>query len=70
MYIDNIEAAYLVGRIRASADMAEAAVGRCAKQAHEELASRYKARLVALLRVGTIGASAPMPSVRHAQMAS
>jgi hypothetical protein len=70
MYIDNIEAAYLVGRIRASVDMAEAAVGLCAKHAHEELASRYKARLVALLRVGTIGASALTPAVRHAQMAS
>jgi hypothetical protein len=54
MYIDNIEATYLIGRVQDSRDRAIAAQGPCARHAHEELAERYAMRLASMLRTSAV----------------
>ena len=61
MYIDNIEATYLISRVRDSQDRAIAAQDTCARHAHEELAERYAMRLASLLRTSAVALPTMLP---------
>jgi hypothetical protein len=56
MFIDNIEASYLQTRLQGSLDMANAAMGPCARASHEGLAKLYRGRLSSLRRPAPINA--------------